>query len=464
MKDPYLSYLECRDRKSYTLFVTEYLDVITRFARRVAVRPEIADDAVQEAFLRLGDAKIRADNVASPRAYILRTVLNVARNILRNEGVRRVNEKEAGEEHAGVQRSVAEELIAKESVLQIYRAIDRLDDECRLAIHLRAIENLSYAEIAQVTAASEGTVATRIRRARRELKRLLGSTVATMAWTNLKGSRRAGLIPTADPELHTRIATLFFAHLDRPGNTLFETLRQSPHVGFPGARELLLVAVSAIALTGLKTSSHDWTKEAATASRDRLAGIPDRASTTNSTQKTVSPTTPKGGQTMTSSQQLSAALAVTIGLAVTPWVQGDPGDLVAVIPSAAIGPHDLTYDTDTDSYWVTSVMEYVIYQYSSDLTEVLGTIPLPFENPVYSSSHGIAFNSVDGTLLVVDSRGDAIWEIERDGTPTGIVLRPGYPDMDGLAFNPIGEGGEGSIFVVLRKSAIVNELSLDGRI
>ena len=105
MKDPYLRYLECRDRQRYTRFVTEYLDVITRFARRVAVRPEIADDAVQEAFLRLGDAKIRAEDITNPRAYILRTVLNVARNMLRDEGVRHLNETEAGEEHAGTRPS-----------------------------------------------------------------------------------------------------------------------------------------------------------------------------------------------------------------------------------------------------------------------------------------------------------------------------------------------------------------------
>ena len=260
-------------------------------------------------------------------------------------------------------------MIAKESVFQIYRAIDRLDDESRLAIHLRAIENLSYAEIAEVTSVSEGTVATRIRRARRELKRLLGSTVAATAWTHLEGGRKAGLLPAADPELHSRIATLFFAHLDGSGDTASETLSQRPRLGFPGARELLLVAASVVALTGLKIGSHDWTKEEVTASTD-------------STETTSSPNTPEGGQTMTSSQRLAATLAITMGLAASPRVVGDPGDLVSVLPSAAPGPVDLTYDTDTDSYWVTSGAEYLIYQYSNDLTTVLRTIPLPFENPV----------------------------------------------------------------------------------
>ena len=136
MKDPYLDYLTFNDQRRYTRFVTHYLDPMARLARRL-VQPALADDVVQEAFLRLAKGKLCPVAIENPRSYILRTVYNVAKNLLREERTRSRHEKKA----MRVRESLdgAEELIARESVRRVYEAIDRLEPDHRTAIHLRLI-------------------------------------------------------------------------------------------------------------------------------------------------------------------------------------------------------------------------------------------------------------------------------------------------------------------------------------
>ena len=142
MNDSYRNYLSRRDRSRYTRFVTAYLDSMVRLARRVMGDVEVADDVVQEAFLRLADARIQPADLKSPRAYVLRTVLNVARDHLRRAELRSHHEEEAGKLRVRSQPSVADEAIARESVRQIYAAIDDLGHDVRLASYDRGYRNL----------------------------------------------------------------------------------------------------------------------------------------------------------------------------------------------------------------------------------------------------------------------------------------------------------------------------------
>ena len=51
------------------------------------------------------------------------------------------------------------------------RAIESLDEEHRLLIVLRDVEELSYQEIAEITGLPEGTIKSRLHRARSALRR-----------------------------------------------------------------------------------------------------------------------------------------------------------------------------------------------------------------------------------------------------------------------------------------------------
>ena len=71
---------------------------------------------------------------------------------------------------------------------QLHAALDQLPEIHRQVILLRELENLSYADIAQVLNISKGTVMSRLHHARRKLKELLGPYLQPAAGKELDGA------------------------------------------------------------------------------------------------------------------------------------------------------------------------------------------------------------------------------------------------------------------------------------
>ena len=69
--------------------------------------------------------------------------------------------------------SPEEEVIRKAEVDQLRRAIEAIPEPFREAVVLRDMEELSYAEIAEVTGVPVGTVMSRLSRGREALRRLM---------------------------------------------------------------------------------------------------------------------------------------------------------------------------------------------------------------------------------------------------------------------------------------------------
>ncbi|MEM7231113.1 MAG: hypothetical protein AAF517_02995 [Planctomycetota bacterium] len=146
-----------------------------------------------------------------------------------------------------------------------------------------------------------------------------------------------------------------------------------------------------------------------------------------------------------------------------------PGDLITFRPFEDVSPQDIARSSD-GSYWVTNFLRNTIHHYSADLSEELDVFPSPFANVFLT---GIAYNSLDDTLLVTEGAATAIQEIALDGTPTGRVIplelervanARGIPTARGMAFYENGDGGNGSVFLVESLGTLIYEISLDGRV
>jgi RNA polymerase sigma-70 factor, ECF subfamily len=126
-----------------------------------------AEDAVQEAFLKLyrGEAWRRLSNEP---AFLARTVWRVALDRLPvRSSAEDASEIEAVSPHAGPeQRAAAED--ERELLRQM---IDRLPEDLRRPLVLSAIEEMTSSEVAMVMGIPEGTVRTRVMRAKSELKK-----------------------------------------------------------------------------------------------------------------------------------------------------------------------------------------------------------------------------------------------------------------------------------------------------
>jgi RNA polymerase sigma-70 factor, ECF subfamily len=140
-----------------------------RYALSVLREERAAEDAVQDAFERAFAAlgrypgeRLRAMRL---RPWMYRITLNVARNRLRER--REVPVEEISS--AGV--ALSDE--GRESVMDVLAALGRLPERQRVAVTLRYLQDLPYAEISGVTGWPEGTAKTLVRRGVAHLRKLM---------------------------------------------------------------------------------------------------------------------------------------------------------------------------------------------------------------------------------------------------------------------------------------------------
>ncbi len=131
------------------------------------VGAEHAADLTQEVFLQVFRKIGQFSGRSRLETWLYRLAVNEALQYLRREKrwqprvLREEPIAEGGQEAAAAHRELMESALA------------RLDPETRALILMREIEHLSYVEIAEVLQIAEGTVGSRLNRARRELKQYL---------------------------------------------------------------------------------------------------------------------------------------------------------------------------------------------------------------------------------------------------------------------------------------------------
>jgi RNA polymerase sigma-70 factor (ECF subfamily) len=130
-----------------------------------------AEDAVQEALLKLyrTDGWLRMED---EKAFLARTVWRVGLDVVarRPRGTEPL-EDEAGREFAAEGESAEESLVGHGERELLRRLIEKLPEELRQPLMLCAIEEMTSREVAIAMGIPEGTVRTRVMRARAELRR-----------------------------------------------------------------------------------------------------------------------------------------------------------------------------------------------------------------------------------------------------------------------------------------------------
>jgi RNA polymerase sigma-70 factor (ECF subfamily) len=130
-----------------------------------------AEDAVQEAFLKLyrGEAWLRIDN---EKGFLARTVWRVALDRLPTAAQRTLDVSEmelAASGEAGI--SPEQSAVDKDERAVLRRLINALPEDLRQPLVLSSIEEMTSREVAEAMGIPEGTVRTRVMRARAELRR-----------------------------------------------------------------------------------------------------------------------------------------------------------------------------------------------------------------------------------------------------------------------------------------------------
>jgi len=136
-------------------------------ALRIAGDADAAEDAVQEAFLRIWRRADRYEaSRGAPRPWVLRLVRNVAIDQLRSRGARARAEQRGGvheRDLAAAPERPDDAYVRSEGRERVRAALAGLPDEQRRSIEIAYFEGLSHREIAEREGTPLGTVKTRIR-------------------------------------------------------------------------------------------------------------------------------------------------------------------------------------------------------------------------------------------------------------------------------------------------------------
>ncbi|WP_437500107.1 RNA polymerase sigma factor [Sorangium sp. So ce1099] len=148
--------------------VDAHLDFIGRVLRNAGTPAAEIDDAVQRTFIA---AAQRLDDVrpGAEKSFLLQTALHVAAHARRSAARRR--EVPAAEPPEVVDAATPEQLTSQKRARQMLdQVLDQMEPDLRTVFVLYEFEEMSMVEIAGVIGIPQGTVASRLRRARADFR------------------------------------------------------------------------------------------------------------------------------------------------------------------------------------------------------------------------------------------------------------------------------------------------------
>ncbi len=166
----------------------------------------------------------------------------------------------------------------------------------------------------------------------------------------------------------------------------------------------------------------------------------------------------------------SCPLVFTSSLAAAPDCEGRITAILSPVLLPIEAPQGITIDLTDGSLWIVSAISTTVLHVGPDL-KLLGSFESPFASSGRTETGGIAYRPDLDTLLISQPVLQEIREVEKDGTPTGLVVPMVLPPpvniiprpyAKGLELDPGGDGGRGSLWVIESVMSAVYELSLEG--
>lgn len=155
------------DKKTQRFNVIGQLATLRRYALSLARNPDEAEDLVHDALVKAYERQVTYRSGSNIRNWLLSIVHNTHVDRLRQKRSQ-ARRNEAAMEF--VTEAVAPEQEHSVRLAQVRKAFMDLPEEQREALHLVAIEELSYQEAAGVLGIPVGTLMSRISRARARLR------------------------------------------------------------------------------------------------------------------------------------------------------------------------------------------------------------------------------------------------------------------------------------------------------
>lgn len=168
--------------ESFEILIKSYEKRAFNIAYRMLGNMEDANDATQEAFIKVFKNMSKFKGDSSFSTWLYRIVTNTCLDIIRKNKNKKVvsydNTKKTDDGEIKIEfedeKNNTEEIIEKKLENEfIHECINSLGKDHRAVIVLRDINGFTYKEMTKVLKCSEGTIKSRINRARKSLKNII---------------------------------------------------------------------------------------------------------------------------------------------------------------------------------------------------------------------------------------------------------------------------------------------------
>jgi len=161
------------DRAAVDELLRVHYDTVRAVCHRIVIDRHDADDAVQNALIAIVRALPSFDGRSKFSTWVYRIATNAAL-----DEVRRIRRRPLPvDDEILAPPPVADGSAAVDAQIAVRGALEKMPEEFRVAMVLRHVADLDYAEIAEILGVPVGTVRSRLSRGREQLAELLGNQI-----------------------------------------------------------------------------------------------------------------------------------------------------------------------------------------------------------------------------------------------------------------------------------------------
>jgi RNA polymerase sigma-70 factor (ECF subfamily) len=161
--------IKAGNQKAFEMLFNFYCQRLINFTRRYVADIQIAENIVQDVFVRVWHHRMNLDPSRLIKSYLFKAVKNEALKEMRHKDVEARSQKKL-KDLIVPDIDPEKELTAEETNKEIHQAINELPDKCREIFKMNRFDGLKYAEIAEILNISEKTVETQMGRALKKLR------------------------------------------------------------------------------------------------------------------------------------------------------------------------------------------------------------------------------------------------------------------------------------------------------
>jgi len=147
--DQLITTLKSGDITAFEMLFRTYYQPLCNYAYTFVQDRDEAEEIVQSTFLNVWEKRDNLSIHTGVKPYLYAMVRNASLNVLKHE---KIKQQHVTMELAVAERSVesvTRTVMASELETKIYKAMDKLPEQCRLVFKLSRFEELKYSEIAE---------------------------------------------------------------------------------------------------------------------------------------------------------------------------------------------------------------------------------------------------------------------------------------------------------------------------